>query len=85
MELAADLLPVADPNDVAAKTHGFTPADFALAAQRSAQLAFDRAIAGGEPEVRADDVMAAVEETRPSVSAEAAHRFDLESNNYPRL
>ena len=47
-ELAAEFLPTGDPAEVAARTPGFTPADFALVAQRAAQLAFDRALDGQE-------------------------------------
>lgn len=84
-ELAAELVPAADPREVAARTAGFTPADFALVAQRSAQLAFDRAVAGEEARVTAADVLAAVAATRPSVGAEANDRFEMESKTYARL
>lgn len=84
-ELAAELVPAADPEEVAAATAGFTPADFALVAQRSAQRAFDRAIAGGDPAIAAADVAAAVAETPPSVSGSATDRFELESKEYARL
>lgn len=84
-ELAAELVPAGDPREVAARTAGFTPADFALVAQRSAQLAFDRAMAGGDSEVTSADLLEAVAATRPSVSSEAAHRFELESKAYARL
>ena len=43
-DLAAEFLTGADPKEVADRTAGFTPADFSLVAQRSAQLAFDRAL-----------------------------------------
>jgi transitional endoplasmic reticulum ATPase len=84
-ELAAELVPASDPEEVASLTAGFTPADFALVAQRSAQRAFDRAIAGGDPTVTRADVLAAVAETRPSVSGAATDRFELESKEYARL
>lgn len=84
-ELAAELVPAGDPAEVAARTVGFTPADFALVAQRSAQLAFDRAVGGGDSTVTAADVLAAVNATRPSVTSEAAQRFDVESKTYARL
>ena len=54
-ELAAEFLEQCDPEDIAERTEGFTPADFALAAQRAAQLAFERALAGGAPAVTSDD------------------------------
>lgn len=84
-ELATELVPAGDAREVAARTTGFTPADFALVAQRSAQLAFDRALAGGEPRVTPDDVLEAVEATRPSVSADASARFERESATFARL
>ena len=84
-ELAAELLPAADPAQVAARTEGFTPADFSLVAQRSAQLAFDRAVTGGEPGVTAADVLGALAHTRPSVSRDASDRFEVESRTYARL
>jgi SpoVK/Ycf46/Vps4 family AAA+-type ATPase len=84
-ELASELLPAADPEAVAASTAGFTPADFALVAQRAAQAAFDRALAGGDPAPTEADVKAAIEATRPSVSAEDSDRFDAEASLFSRL
>jgi len=84
-ELASEFLPAGDPQDVAARTNGFTPADFALAAQRSAQIAFDRAVEGGIPHVGPDDVLAAITLTRASVGADALARFDAEAEQYSRL
>lgn len=84
-ELAAELVPAGDPGEVAARTTGFTPADFALVAQRSAQRAFDRAMEGGDPRVSPDDVLEAVKATRASVSTEASARFARESEAYARL
>jgi GNAT superfamily N-acetyltransferase len=84
-ELAAELVPSGDADVVAARTAGFTPADFALVAQRSAQRAFDRAVVGGDSQVTSDDVLAAVVATRPSVSSDAIQRFALESQAYARL
>ena len=78
-------MPVGDPSDVASRTAGFTPADFALVAQRSAQLAFDRALRGGDQQVGSADVMAAVAATRASVGNEALKRFEEESHHYSRL
>ncbi|HTT90517.1 MAG TPA: bifunctional GNAT family N-acetyltransferase/ATP-binding protein [Acidimicrobiales bacterium] len=84
-ELAAELVPASDPEEIASLTAGFTPADFALVAQRSAQRAFDRAVAGGDPTVAGADVLAAVAATRPSVTTEATDRFEVESKEYARL
>ena len=63
----------------------FTPADFALAAQRAAQLAFERALAGGTPAVTSADCVDAVSRTRPSVHKEAAAAFDDEAAAFARL
>jgi SpoVK/Ycf46/Vps4 family AAA+-type ATPase len=84
-ELATEFLPTGDPAEVAAHTPGFTPADFALVAQRAAQLAFDRALDGQGAEVTGADILAAVTRTRPSVSAESAERFADEAQRYSRL
>ncbi len=85
VDLAAEFVPAGDGKEVAARTTGFTPADFALVAQRSAQLAFDRALTGGHSEIQAEDVLAAIDLTRPSVSREASVRFEEEAASYARL
>ena len=85
LELAAAFLPDADPAAVASRTAGFTPADFALVAQRSAQSAFDRALAGGSDRIDGDDIIAAIAATRPSVNERAAERFEAEAAQYARL
>ena len=84
-DLASEFLPAREPGDVAARTAGFTPADFALAAQRGAQMAFDRALAGGSPEISAEDMLAAIRITRPSVSTEAIQRFEDEAEHFSSL
>jgi GNAT superfamily N-acetyltransferase len=84
-ELASEFLPAGDPADVATATAGFTPADFALAAQRGAQLAFDRAVSGGAPQIGADDVRDAIALTRASVSSEALEQFAQEAEHFSRL
>lgn len=84
-ELAAELVPAGEATLVAARTEGFTPADYALVAQRSAQRAFDRALAGGDGQITEADVLDAVAVTRPSVSAEASARFAEEASRYARL
>jgi ATP-dependent 26S proteasome regulatory subunit len=84
-ELAAEFLPSGDPGDIAGRTPGFTPADFALVAQRAAQLAFDRALDGQEAAVTDADIVAAVARTRPSVSVESATNFAHEADRFSRL
>lgn len=84
-ELAVEFLPAATPGEVAVRTAGFTPADFALVAQRSAQLAFERALRGGDERITSADVLAAVDVTRPSVSSDAAEQFALEAARFARL
>ena len=54
-ELAGEFLGACDAAAVAGQTEGFTPADFALAAQRAAQRAFERALAGGDATLHAED------------------------------
>ena len=84
-ELDDEFLPAGEPAEVAARTPGFTPADFALVAQRAAQLAFDRALDGETPAVTADDVLRAVDLTRPSVTAASAEQFAVEAERFARL
>jgi len=84
-ELAAEFLPAADPTTVATRTPGFTPADFALVAQRAAQLAFDRALDDEQAQVTSADVLAAVDRTRPSVSPASAEQFADEAGRFSRL
>jgi GNAT superfamily N-acetyltransferase len=85
IELAADLLGPCNASEIARRTEGFTPADFSLAAQRAAQLAFERALAGGSPELSPSDCIDAVERTRPSVMPEAAKAFEVEAETYARV
>jgi len=84
-ELASEFLSAGDPAEVADRTPGFTPADFALVAQRAAQLAFDRALDGETAELTSADVLRAVELTRPSVGAASAEQFAAEAERYARL
>ncbi len=83
-ELAAAFVPAGDAAEVARRTDGFTPADFALVAQRSAQRAFDRALGGGAAEIGGEDVLAAVAETRASVNPVAAGKFATEAERFAR-
>ena len=85
IELAAAFLEKCDAEDIAKHTEGFTPADFALAAQRAAQLAFERALDGGAPAVTSDDCAHAVSRTRPSVQKEAAAAFEEEAVAFARV
>ena len=84
-ELAEEFLGCCDPDDLAERTEGFTPADFALAEQRAAQLAFERALGGGDAIVAAADCLDAVSRTKPSVNKEAAAAFDEEAASFARL
>ncbi len=84
-ELAGEFLPSCDPGQIAERTEGFTPADFALAAQRAAQRAFERALGGGDAAVTAEDCVQAVTRTKPSVNAAAAGTFDSEAAAFARL
>lgn len=84
-ELASEFLPTCDPEEISRCTEGFTPADFALAAQRAAQAAFERALQGGDPEVAASDSIGAVSVTRPSVDRDATAAFEREASSFARL
>ncbi len=84
-ELAAEFLGACDPGDIAERTEGFTPADFALAEQRAAQLAFERALAGGDATVTAADCLNAVARTKPSVNKEATAAFEDEALFFARV
>ncbi len=81
-ELAGEFLGACDPDDMAERTEGFTPADFALAEQRAAQLAFERALGGGDAVVTAADCLDAVSRTKPSVNKDVAAEFDLEAARF---
>jgi len=85
VELATDLLGPCDAEEIARRTEGFTPADFSLAAQRAAQLAFERAMAGGSSELNESDCFEAVQRTRASVTPEAAAAFESEAEMYARV
>src|SRR5271157_3544566 len=84
-ELAGEFLGSCDPDDLAEHTEGFTPADFALAEQRAAQLAFERALDGGDATVTSADCLHAVSHTKPSVNKAAAAAFDDEATTFARL
>ncbi len=84
-ELAGEFLGSCDPDDLAERTEGFTPADFALAEQRAAQLAFERALDGGDATVTSADCLHAVSRTKPSVNKAAAAAFDDEAATFARL
>ena len=65
---------------------GFTPGDIALAAQRAASMAFDRARGGLEPRwVEHPDARAAVRRTAASVSTEDREQFAQESIRFARI
>lgn len=85
VELAEQFLPQCDASDLAARTAGFTPADFALAAQRAAQIAFDRGLAGGGALITEADCLAAVSATRPSVSEADAAACEQEATRFARI
>ena len=84
-ELAGEFLGACEPSEMAERTEGFTPADFALAEQRAAQLAFERALDGGDAAVTAADCLDAVSRTKPSVNKAAAAAFDDEAAAFARL
>lgn len=75
-----------DLDELVARSEGFTPGDIGLAAQRAAGEAFDRARTGHGPAwVTQDDLVHAVERTRPSVSAPMAEEFRHDVEQYERV
>lgn len=80
--LRTDDVDIAELVDASA---GFTPGDIALAAQRAAGEAFERARAGDAAFVTHADLMAATARTRPSVSAEMSEAFRRDVEQYERV
>jgi SpoVK/Ycf46/Vps4 family AAA+-type ATPase len=75
-----DLAPVVAASD------GFTPADLAAVCQRAAQAAFEREIeAGRESRIDTADLLRAVAQCRPTVSAADRRAFQEDIAHYARL
>ncbi|MCZ4558776.1 MULTISPECIES: ATP-binding protein [Rhodococcus] len=75
-----------DVNLIVNSSELFTPADIEFAARKGAQTAFEREILHrrGEP-ANTDDYLAAIADTRPTLSAELLAEFDQDTEQYTRL
>lgn len=72
--------------ELAARCVGFTPGDVDLAAQRAAASAFSRAQVDGQtPVVTTDDVIMAIDRTKPSITAEMLNSFNSEVAVFERI
>jgi len=64
----------------------FTPADIEFAARKAAQHAFEREhFEGTQHRARTDDFLAAIAETRPTLTAEIVSSFDEETRQFARF
>jgi transitional endoplasmic reticulum ATPase len=64
----------------------FTPADIEFAAGKAAQRAFEREhFEGTGGRARTDDFLAAIAETRPTLTAEIVSSFDEETREFARF
>ncbi|HEX2173825.1 MAG TPA: ATP-binding protein, partial [Dehalococcoidia bacterium] len=71
---------------VVAQSDGLTPADLEAVCQRAAQTAFEREIAdGADSHVTTEDLVQALDLTRPTVSAEELRTFEREVESFARL
>ncbi|MFF9364938.1 ATP-binding protein [Streptomyces griseoluteus] len=83
LRAAADAV---DIGRLVAASELFTPADIEFAARKGAQAAFEREITerGGRP-AGTDDFMAAIADTRPTLTARALEEFTEDIGTYSRL
>jgi ATP-dependent 26S proteasome regulatory subunit len=76
----------ANPTELVDHTDGLTPADIASAIQQAAAAAFRVARGGGQAvALTTDDVLAALESTVPTISADDRAIFDSEVERFSRL
>ena len=69
-----------------AASDGFSPADIEFAARSASQTAFERAVAGGDDAgPTLDDYLAAISQTRTTVSAEVAAEFAEDIRTLARI
>jgi transitional endoplasmic reticulum ATPase len=76
-------------------THLFTPADIDFAARKAAQAAFERAVFDEPPTGRSaepasaratvDDFLAAIADTRPTLTRTLVHEFETDIDTYARM
>ena len=75
-----------DPAQLAAESHGFTPGDVDLAAQRAAAAAFSRSCADGSTAlVTVEDLLTATRRTRASITSTMLEVFTDEVLRFERV
>ena len=75
-----------DPAQLAAESHGFTPGDVDLAAQRAAAAAFSRSCADGSTAlVTVEDLLTATRRTRASITSTMLEVFTDEVSRFERV
>ena len=75
-----------DPARLAAESHGFTPGDVDLAAQRAAAAAFSRSCADGSTAlVTVEDLLTATRRTRASITPTMLEAFTDEVSRFERV
>ena len=84
-ELAAEFLPAGDPAEVAAAHRRVHAGRLRPGRPAGRPAGLRPGARRRDAEVTADDVLAAVAATRPSVSAESAERFADEAGRFSRL
>jgi transitional endoplasmic reticulum ATPase len=64
----------------------FTPADIEFAARKAAQRAFEREhFQGSGDRARTDDFLAAINDTKPTLTAEMVSSFDTDTDRFARV
>ena len=64
----------------------FTPADIEFAARKAAQRAFEREhFQGSRHRARTDDFLAAIEDTKPTLTADMVSSFDDDTDRFARF
>jgi transitional endoplasmic reticulum ATPase len=75
-----------DMDALVARSDTYTPADIAFAARRTAQAVFERSVAEpDEQRAGTDDVLRAVDETRPTLTQQMVDDFEQDIVDYARL
>lgn len=75
-----------DLDDVVNSSDLFTPADIEFAARRTAQLLFERlALTEGMDSATTADLLGAIADTRPTLTAQIVAEFEQDIANYARL
>lgn len=75
-----------DLNAMVARSEGLTPADLVAVCQAAAQAPFERELHGGQPsQLESDDLLAALESYRPTVSSDELAAFDEDVRQFARL